>query len=682
MSKMRILMPAVAAAVLALAACGGKGGLPAASTLPAALQPYTGPQALADFTWGQAYLAESQYLGPATFGSLSVNVLVRMRDERGLLAYAQAASDPASPVYRHFLTPQEIGARFGASQSDYNAVANYFAAHGMGVGGWPQREALVVSGTQAQFEAAFGTKFGFYRRAGQTFVAPVQAPHFSQPLPVTSVTHLVAATIARSYLIRASNTSFAGYSPAQIANGFDYSGAWSAGFDGTGIDIGIIGTGPISSADVPEYGKLFKAREATVTLVPASPQPASTPNGNTGTGSVDPNPNGLATPPPVTDTCSGGTSEAPSATCNPEDGEAQLDTEQAASLAPGASVLFYLAFNTLDCSYIGAPSTCVGAQGLAIADDEIQQAIADDTADAISLSYGGGESNTIGGGYLNSNGTGIGPTEFASLAAEGIAVFVSSGDTGAESCQDPNTGAPLAQPCVSYPASDPSVVGVGGVNAPMDNTGKLLGDITAWADQTTGGGDGSFANNVGSGGGVSGVFTAPAWQAKNVPGVTMREVPDLALMADPATGPALLMNANFKDAGIGPSGGTSAAAPEAAAMWALVLDACKASPSCATASGPHPYRLGNPDPLIYAIYGQAYAGTTGGPSAFTPGLPYAQVFYDVLYGNNAALPPNPTPSSTPIAGCCLAGPGYDEVTGLGVPFAGHLIQGITGTKAP
>ena len=512
---------------------------------------------------------------------------------------------------------------------------------------------------------------------------------------------LVQPHIMHTYIIRMSRGNTIGFSPQMLANGFDYSGAYSKGYNGAGIDIGIVGTGPIdvsAHGDVPTLGLYFKAPVAHVSIDQVRPWPASGQNNGTGTGAFDPNPGGLASPPPVTAPCTNPSFPTPPNyhTCNPEDGEAQLDTEQQASLAPGAHVHFYFAYNPAICVDTNtgneSPPPCVGSQvaypliGIQLADDEIQQAIADNKVDALSLSYGGGETSSCGFYFSCSGldqGTGIGPDEFAALATEGIATFASSGDTGNQSCFD-GLGNPLTTPCVSYPASDPSVTGVGGVNAPMDTTGKLLGQIAAWAFQTTGGGSGTFQNDVGSGGGVSQVFTTPTWQqgvsvpTGSNPGSQplggFRGVPDISLMADPDTGPALVVNAAFPGpgSGIGPSGGTSAAAPEAAAEWALVEQACKATASCATAGGGHPERLGNPNPLFYKIYLSGLNGST-----------YHDVFYDVLYGQNQANSPGgPGGAGPPITGCCTSGKGYDLVTGLGVPFGGHLVQAITGTATP
>jgi subtilase family serine protease len=701
------------AAALALAAafvtgCGGGshgGALPtdpgaaagmSQAQAQTALSTYAGPSTLANFTWGKETLRTATYVGPVHGDmGMSVSVALKLQNERGLMQYAQEASSPKSAFYRKFLTPAEIGARYGATASDVAATAKYFNGYHISVGTWPQHLTLTLAGRLTSFEKAFGTTIGWWRAGKTTFLAPVQAPHVAVALPIAGVVGLVQPHFMHPYIIRMSRGNTIGYSPQMLANGFDYSGAYSKGYNGTGINIGIIGTGPIDTSangDVPTLSKLFKARVATVTVAQVRAQPASGQNNNTGTGAFDPNPGGLASPPPVTDTCSLPPFPTPPdyTTCNPEDGEAQLDTEQQASLAPGANVLFYFAYNPAICVNTttgnetappcGAGEVTYPLIGIQIADDEIQQAIADNKVDAVSLSYGLGENGGCGYYYSCSGsgqGTGIGPDEFAALAAEGIAVFASSGDTGNQSCFD-NFGNPLPTPCVSYPASDPSVVGVGGVNAPMDTTGKLLGQIAAWAYQSTQGGSGNFNNDVGSGGGVSQVFPTPVWQQ----GVTTpagsnpaspqlngyRGVPDIALMADPFTGPALVFNSAFSDGGVGPSGGTSAAAPESAAEWALVEQACKATPSCATASGGHPERLGNPNGIFYKIY----AGSVNG-------LSYNDVFYDVLYGQNQA---NSGPGAPPITGCCTSGKGYDLVTGLGVPFGGHLVQAITGQVSP
>jgi subtilase family serine protease len=695
---------AMLAGTLLLTACGGGSHLPATTTLGEPSSANSTPIApnTANFAWGAPLLKELAYNGPATTGSLHVQVLVTMQNASGLLQYAAQASDPRSASYRHWLTPQQIATQFGASVSNYATVANYFASQGLHVGGWPQRETLEVTGSLAAFQKAFGTNFGLYTFERKSILAPTGTPHFATPLPVIAVVGLVSAQANQSFIVHNNNNAYYGYAPQQVASGFDYSGAWSAGYTGSGINVGIIGTGPIlqsngTDADSAALATLWNAKMGPITQVAAADQPATTQNGGTGTGSVDGAATFLATPPPVTAPCNPNPNPGSNnyATCNPEDYEAQIDSQSVASLAPGASELFYLAYDSY-CIVASGPSQgdvyappCAGGdtpqqyEGIYLTDDEIQQAIADNKADALSLSYGLPENFAALFGLVQGPATGGAPgveqIEFASLAAEGIAVFVSSGDNGAWDCEDPISGLYIGQACVSYPASDPNVVAVGGVNIPLDENGNLTGSITAWADNTTLGGSGQFVNDVGSGGGVSAVFTPPPWQATTT-GATMRELPDMALDADPKTGPSIIVNAAY--GGIpAAEGGTSVAAPESAAQWGVVLQACKANATC-NKGGTYGYRLGNPAALFYAIYGASNLATAPYSSSFKPALNYANVFYDVLYGSNQAVPPyqSPQPATTP--GGYAAGPGYDQVTGLGVPFTGHLIQAITGTTVP
>lgn len=700
MKRPAFLVAAFAAAVL-LASCSGHGagsGLTPPADVPSqvpAFTPYTGPAQLADFQWGQRELQGASVIGSLAGGVMNVNVAIRPQNAPGLLAYAQDASNPASPFYRHFLTPQQIGDRFGASEQDYADTAAYFAGYGLSVAGWPQRLLLAVSGPQSALEKAFGTSFAVYEKNGERFIAPAQTPHFSRSLPVVAVANLVTLPQAHSYLIvappRAGENQTIGYSPQVVQAAFDFTGAYAKGFTGAGIDVGIIGTGPIEQQDLPALANLYHdshvAPIAVATVSPqgitaglqqagiptATPAPAGTPAPNP---SFLPASGSFASPPPATATCDNTTKPLPG--CNPEDGEAQLDTQQVATLAYGSSVSFYLAYNTNDCGKVSFPNPCPTSGsnagtpqiGLSEADPEIEQAIGDDKADVISISYGNGETQQYGarpGQYQT--------LEFAALAAEGVAVFVSSGDNGSANCYSGSTY--LGQQCASYPATDPNVTAVGGVTLPVDPYGRLTAPIIAWGTTTT-------LGTEGSGGGVSQLFAAPAWQ-KNDLGATMREVPDVSMDGDPQTGVAVFSQAAFPNSvaipsaslpGYGPLqyGGTSVSAPEMAAMWALVLDACRTSATC-NKGGAVGYRLGNAAPLLYGIYAQKSAGGAA-PAA----LPYGQVFYDVAYGSNEMQNPSPK-GGAPVPGE-LAGAGYDEVTGLGVPFAGHLIQAVTGISVP
>jgi len=691
----RLGFAAGAALAIALAACGGGGGSTVPNTQP---QTQSGlgniPPQLIVQNYGQNAMTGAAYIGPVTNVGMNVTVLVHQQNAQALMTYAQSVQDPTSSNFRHYLTPDQIAAQFGASQSDYQKAAQYFTSNGLAVGGWKQRLLLVVSGPQTSMQKAFGTTFGLYQKNGQQFIAPMTQPHFLQQVPVDAVGNIVKYRSDHSYIIippRAGSGLGVGYSPSTVRAAFDYIGAYNASYTGTGIKLGIIGTGPINyvagngynDIDLNAYVADTNAMTAAkVTQVAVSPNPVASALATLN----PPNPafpysSDFASPPPVTPPgCSG-----PLPGCNPEDGEAQLDTQQASTLAPNSSVLFYLAYNAADCTSVTFPGTCSPsapnygpAIGIVEADPEIMQAINDNQADVISISYGGGEPQqgwtglSGAGGYEGS----YSQLEFAELAIEGIAVFVSSGDNGSAECfaQTSTNGFDyLGQVCDSYPAGDPSVTSVGGITANVNAYGQQTAPWVAWGISTYDfGGYGALGGSGGGNSSTGGIgIPAPLWQATAL-GATYREQPDVSLIGDPSTGVSTVINAGM-GGGIGDIGGTSVAAPQMAAMWADVLSACEAhvGAGLCPASG---HRLGNAAPYFYAIYkGTAIAGRT-------PSLPYNQVFYDIVYGDNQMQNPTYTPAS-PIPGAS-AGPGYDMVTGVGVPYAGHLIQAITGQIVP
>ncbi|MBV9407205.1 MAG: hypothetical protein JO164_00160, partial [Candidatus Eremiobacteraeota bacterium] len=411
-------------AAAVLAACGGGGG---GGTKPAVV-PQTPVQqgggltpSSTSFNYMSRALKGLSSLGPAQVGTIKVDVQMTLKDATGLQQYAAAVGDPTSGLYRHFLAPDEIGARFGASDADWNNAIAYFKNEGLQVVGWRQKSLLRVVGPQANVEHAFGTTFGFYSGPSGKVLGPLSTPHFSKPLAVHSVTHLVYSPnwMKRSAIsIPPHGVSPAfdfGIPPQQLAAAFDYTGAYADGFTGTGIQIGIIGTGPISSADYAAFKQVLNTGATNgITQVNVGSNAANQVGGSP-----------TATPPPVTAPCRG---TLPS--CNPEDFEAQIDTQQTASLAPSANILFYLAY--VPDEFFGTSHDFGPQIGISEVNDEVQQAIDDNNADILSLSYGLAEQYSD---YTQADGVtydpnGTEPTQFAMLQAEGISVFVSSGDAG------------------------------------------------------------------------------------------------------------------------------------------------------------------------------------------------------------------------------------------------------------
>lgn len=261
--------------------------------------------------------------------------------------------------------------------------------------------------------------------------------------------------------------------------------------------------------------------------------------------------------------------------------ETTMDIEAALSSAPGAQLLVY----------DGATSSITTQTNL------FTQIVDDEKANIVSYSWGLAE-NMYSRSQLNAM-----DNLFLEGAAKGITFLVASGDSGSQE--------------ISYPATDPYVTAVGGTSLNINSSGQIYSE-SGWS---------------GSGGGVSSFFTKPSWQQ----GITTinsayRMIPDVALDANPNTGYAIYFNGSWNQVG-----GTSAAAPEWAALFALV-DQARLS------NGFLPIGLANPD--LYA-------------------LANGSVFHDITSGSNGAY-------------SCKQG--YDLVTGLGSADAAQLVNALASAQ--
>jgi hypothetical protein len=198
------------------------------------------------------------------------------------------------------------------------------------------------------------------------------------------------------------------------------------------------------------------------------------------------------------------------------------------------------------------------------------------------------------------------------LVAAGATFFAATGDAGAYDCSvnDGNPADVDNTPAVDFPASSPFAVAVGGTRV----TSNPPYTYTAWGTVTSRPSRG-YAGD-GSGGGYSQVFAAPSYQAQTGLGTAARTVPDIAQLADPATGFA---DDDGAQSTADQVGGTSLAAPLAAASLAVIEGRNGVG------------GLGNILPVLYANQSS---------------------FHDVTAGNNGAY---------------SASTGYDLVTGLGSP---------------
>ena len=214
---------------------------------------------------------------------------------------------------------------------------------------------------------------------------------------------------------------------------------------------------------------------------------------------------------------------------------------------------------------------------------------------------------------------------FLSAEDHGVTAFVSSGDSGAYSCQ--RYSLRDHRLTVEWPASSPHVVSVGGTYVDVRRDGTRYDEL-GWEDILSGGG---------GGGGDSAAFVRPAWQA-GVSGIQnqfstnppARQVPDVA--ADAAFGSGYSIYSQGQHDQVG---GTSASAPFWTGSFALINELAQR-------------QLGHPLGFIAPLL---YRAAARDPSAF----------YDVTLGGNRFY---------------RAGPGWDYATGLGTPNMARLAADV------
>ena len=199
---------------------------------------------------------------------------------------------------------------------------------------------------------------------------------------------------------------------------------------------------------------------------------------------------------------------------------------------------------------------------------------------------------------------------FKQGAALGITFHASTGDNGTSTY-----GCYTSQPTVGTPADDPHQVAIGGTLLGVDRTsGKETSEV-GWN---------------GTGGGFSSVMKLPKYQ-KGVPNIikTGRNLPDVSFDASPESGESFYFEGAFQ----GPIGGTSLASPIFGAGLTIVDQMMKS-------------RAGYFGPTLYATWTKN--GYGAGKKLY---------LRDITVGS---------------IGAYSAGPGYDQMTGIGAIIFGNF----------
>lgn len=512
---------------------------------------------------------------PSTVLSLAVALRYRDRDALDRLVVQQA--NPRSPLYRRWLSNAQFSARFAPSESSYRAVLASLQRAGFRIDRTYENRTIVdASARVATIERYFRTSIHRVRASGSGIeYANVRAALAPPALDgvLLGVDGLDTVAVAHPYFALRNRGRDVRIAPATVSSSLF--GPISSVTHARGYAPAAFWAGyDLPIAHATSTGGRYDGTGRTSGIVIDADFAESDLRGFLSKFKI------VRTGPATRRVLLHG--GPPPGDASADSLEAVLDAEALVGDAPGTALTAYEIPNLKNANVTDAYNTVVS-----------QNAV-----DAVNSSFGGCE-------------VAIGTKTVATWSAlaeqgasKGITFHAASGDSGGSLC-------------ANAPASSPYVVAVGG-------TALTVGIGGAWALESAW---------SGSGGGVSSIFARPAWQATTAGTVDRgRNVPDIALDADPYTGIALYYTGTWNTQ-YNPLGGTSLSSPLFGAAIAE-LDQVKGG------------RLGLATGGLYAAF--AAHGYGSGASTY---------FHDVTQGSN---------------GTFYAGTGYDMVTGIGSIDAWNL----------
>jgi len=317
--------------------------------------------------------------------------------ESALRQFLQDVHTPGNPSYHKWLTPDEFGKAYGPGDADVSSVTQWLQSRGFSVAGVAKGKTTIeFSGNAGQVRNAFHTEIHTYLIRGAEHHANNSDPQIPAALApvVAGITPMndfrpksnaevlgQAAYNVRSHQVTQQWTMFGlpdpelAVAPGDFAVQYDLNPLYSAGTNGTGVTIGIIGDSNVDPALVAAYRTLFGLPVGAFNVI------------------VDGNDPGL----------SGAVIES------------YLDVELSGAVAPGATINLYtsLGTNVQDGLYL-----------------EATRAVGDNVAAVLSTSYGACEQD------IGAAGNQFWATIWEQAAAQGQTAMVSSGDGGSAGCDD------------------------------------------------------------------------------------------------------------------------------------------------------------------------------------------------------------------------------------------------------
>jgi kumamolisin len=505
-------------------------------------------------------------------GTLSVADLRRPIEFMVALKMRNYAEMLARVANGEIVSPQEMLQKYYPLEADYKSVIDWLAGEGFTITkADPNHLGVFFSGTVGQVQQTLQVKFGRVMVANKTYSSALTAPSVPDVIEPLIIginglqPHIQAHTSSHRVPVQSarvasrpipSSPDMANHPPYLVSEILKAYGANGLTVTGLGQKIALVTDGFPSDTDLTSFWALNGVSQNLSHIEKV--QVVS------------------GTLPPIT-------------------GEETLDVEWSSGIAESVKVRIYA---TKDFSFVNL--------------DQAFQAILDDIATDPEL-HQVSISLTLGESLVSRSQVQTDSQYFASMAAQGLSVFVSSGDSGSQE-------GGITQ--VSYFASDPSVTAVGGTSLTLSSMSGIVTSETVWN---------------GSGGGISSFVARPFWQTGvGVPSGSTRLVPDVASAADPETGGLVILNGEQTQ-----FGGTSWSAPVWAGFCAMINQArANAGLPPAGLLGPKIYPLLPTTAFRDITSGNngAYSATVGYDLCTGIGVPNIAILAQALAGQPVATP--------------------------------------------
>jgi subtilase family serine protease len=367
--------------------------------------------------------------------------------EAALGQYIQELQTPGSPNFHKWLTPDQFAQNYGVAQEDVATVTAWLESHGFTVNG-VQASGLTIdfSGSAGQVRKAFHTDIHHLSVNGATHFANVSNPQIPDALSAAVVgvvslhdfhptPHMLHKTNP-AYTYATTNGTFHELAAGDLATIYNLTPLFAAGYTGKGQSIMVVeDTYLYSTGDWTVFRKTFGLTR---------PYPYGTLSQVSPTGSLsctNPGFQGKSTDPGYGD-----------------DGEAAIDVEWATAAAPNAAIIL-------------AACTDTSTFGGLIALENTLNGPAASLPSVVSISYG--EAEAVNGATANAAYN----SAYQQAVAEGVSIFVSSGDENAASADNGNVATHGIS--ISGFASTPYNVAVGGTD--FGYTANNIDPSTYWS---------------------------------------------------------------------------------------------------------------------------------------------------------------------------------------------------------